>query len=749
MRDWEGVESIPVEKRSRRADPHRLAGFRSDRRQGGERNTLMTFGKLRFVSLSAGWCLAVLGFLAGDVVAADSEQWGVWEASLNGPGEGNPYVDVELSCTFRHEGESVTVRGFYDGDGAYKVRFSPPAQGSWRYETRSNRPELNGKGGSFAVGPPSAENHGPVQVFQTFYFRHADGLPYHQLGTTCYAWVHQPRELQEQTLKTLAAAPFNKIRFCVFPKSYYIANKNEPDRFAFEKRADGKFDFSRPDPEFWRLFERRILDLQKLGIEADIILWHPYDRWGFSEMSDKEDDRYLRYCIARLSAYRNVWWSLANEYGFMTDRRPGGHGGNKQWDDWDRAGDRLYKVDAVDPWEMTIKPWGTARAGELSVSAPKPDFAFRFTPYGPGERLRPGARPTASVTEDNHSHLRSLSSQTSATKPRAAIARPRVVILSDFPPLDVIPVGAGHGPAEKRSDPDDVQSMVRFLLYTNDFDVEGLVASAATLANVAKKQNVLDILDLYDRVDENLRRHDPRYPTAERLRAVTWEGRSGTYGKPAGEILGDGKDSEASDAIIRLVDRSDPRPVWFCVWGGSCDLAQAIWKVRATRSAADLERFLGKLRIYLIAKQDGSAQWLLDSFPGLFVILSERNYMGMFWNMHGSEAKLADLAWVKEHIRDGHGALGASYPESGANPRTPGVIEGDSPSFLHLAGAARGRNDPEQPDQAGWGGRFVRRDPSRNHWFDDPAGGETVWRWRAEVQQDFARRADWMRAPER
>ena len=157
-------------------------------------------------------------------------------------------------------------------------------------------------------------------------------------------------------------------------------------------------------------------------------------------------------------------------------------------------------------------------------------------------------------------------------------------------------MGAGQGPAEKRSDPDDVQSMVRFLLYTNDFDVEGLVASSATLANVAKKQNILDILDLYDRVDENLRRHDPRYPTAEKLRSVTWEGRSGTYGKPAEEIVGEGKDSEASEAIIRLVDRPDPRPVWFCVWGGSCDLAQAIWKVRATRSPAELERFLGKLR---------------------------------------------------------------------------------------------------------------------------------------------------------
>jgi hypothetical protein len=331
----------------------------------------------------------------------------------------------------------------------------------------------------------------------------------------------------------------------------------------------------------------------------------------------------------------------------------------------------------------------------------------------------------------------------------SAVVRPRVVILSDFPPLDVIAVGAGHGLAEKRSDPDDVQSMVRFLLYANEFDIEGLVASAATLANVAKKQNILDILNLYDQVDENLRKHDPLYPTAEKLRATVSQGRDKTWGKPAKEIVGDGKDSEASEAIIKFVDRSDPRPIWFLVWGGPADLAQAIWKVQSTRSPAELGRFLGKLRIYLIAKQDGSAQWLLDNSPTLFVIVSERNYMGMFWDSRGADQKLSDLAWINANIRQGHGPLGAVYPESGANPKTPGVIEGDSPSFLHLVSSARGLNDPEKPDQPGWGGKFVRRDPSRNHWFDDPAGGQTVWRWRAQVQEEFARRADWMKDPAR
>lgn len=330
--------------------------------------------------------------------------------------------------------------------------------------------------------------------------------------------------------------------------------------------------------------------------------------------------------------------------------------------------------------------------------------------------------------------------------------KPRVIVSTDFPPLDVIPVKAVQrgDPPEKCSDPDDVQSMVRFLLYTNDFDVEGLLATAGTFANVARKQNILDILDRYDQVDESLRRHDPRYPSADALRAVTWQGRDGTWGAPAVgtpaqpvELLL-GKDSEASDAIIRAADRPDPRPLWICVWGGSREVAQALWKVRATRSPGEQRKFIAKLRVYLIAKQDATTDWLLATFPELFVILSEKNYMGMFWVSSPSEKSLADTAWVNQHLREAHGPLGAAYPPSGWDHKVPGVWEGDTPSFLHLASAVRGLNDPENPAQPGWGGRFVRPDQAKNHWFDDPAGGVTVSKWRAEVQADFARRAEWM-----
>jgi hypothetical protein len=178
-----------------------------------------------------------------------------------------------------------------------------------------------------------------VRVHNTFHFGYADGTPFKQLGTTCYAWISQDEELQAQTLKTLAKSPFNKLRMCVFPKRYSW-NENEPPLYAFEGTPPGQWDFSRFNPQFFQHLEKRIGQLRDLGIEADIILFHPYDEghWGFDRMPDEVDDRYLRYIVSRLAAYRNVWWSLANEFDFMTE---------KQESDWDRL---IKVVDEADPY---------------------------------------------------------------------------------------------------------------------------------------------------------------------------------------------------------------------------------------------------------------------------------------------------------------------------------------------------------------------------------------------------------------
>ncbi|MGA9659045.1 MAG: DUF1593 domain-containing protein [Asticcacaulis sp.] len=334
--------------------------------------------------------------------------------------------------------------------------------------------------------------------------------------------------------------------------------------------------------------------------------------------------------------------------------------------------------------------------------------------------------------------------------------RPRILVMSDFPPVNVIPVKAckNTDPPQMCSDPDDVQSMVRLLVYSNEVEIEGLVASAGTFANIARKKNILDMIDRYDQVDETLRQHDPRYPTADHLRLVTWQGMDGAIGtetfgggkyRSIDTLIGPDHNTEASEAIIRVVDTPDPRPVWILAWGGSREAAQAIWKVSHTRSPDEVKKFLSKIRLYLIVKQDYTADWLLDTYPDLFIILSEKNYMGMFWTAVGADTTVADAAWSEKHIRQNHGALGAAYPKSGWDPAVPGVWEGDTPAFLYVLSGVRGVSDPEKPDMGGWGGKFVRPDPAVNHWFDDPAGGRTVFQWRADVQADFAKRMEWMR----
>jgi hypothetical protein len=327
--------------------------------------------------------------------------------------------------------------------------------------------------------------------------------------------------------------------------------------------------------------------------------------------------------------------------------------------------------------------------------------------------------------------------------PAGLAAQPRVVISSDFPPLDVIPGGRNEGPPAKRSDPDDVQSMVRFLLYANEFRVEGLVAASATVANVADKQGLLDLLDRYDAVDENLRRHDKRYPTAAALRRITKQGLSGTYGQPADQILGEGKDSEASTFIIRRVDDPNPEPIWFCFWGGSQELAQALWTVQRTRTPEQTARFVRKIRVYLIAQQDGTAQWLKDQFPDLFLIESRQAFKGMNNYAPGADTTLGNGAWLRAHVRTGHGPLGAAYPATGWNPNREGVVEGDSPSFLYLLSTLRGLGDAERPGLGGWGGRFVRDTTGTAHWIDAPEGGAAVTHWQPAYQADFAARLDW------
>jgi hypothetical protein len=243
-------------------------------------------------------------------------KYDVFEVVLQGSSAGNPYLVTKLSCTFECGGAAIEVPGFYDGGGTFKIRFMPSIEGSWKYKARSNDSRLDGQQGFLTCTKARRGVHGPVRVHNTHHFAYDDGTPYFPFGTTCYAWTHQPLAEQRKTLKTLAKTRFNKLRMSPFPKDYAF-NTNDPYRDIFEG-----FDFDKPNFEAFQHFENQIVKLGELGIEADVILFHPYDRWGYCNMSAEQDCRYVKYIVARLSAYRNVWWSLANEYDFLLNTKP-------------------------------------------------------------------------------------------------------------------------------------------------------------------------------------------------------------------------------------------------------------------------------------------------------------------------------------------------------------------------------------------------------------------------------------------
>jgi PKD repeat protein len=297
------------------------------------------------------------------------KRWDIFEIELSGPSTGAPFTDVTLRARFEQGDTSFEPHGFYDGDGTYGIRFMPDRLGEWTYTTHSNAEELDGLTGAFTCVAAAENVHGPVGVRDSYHFAHADGAPHYSVGTTCYAWTHQDDAREEQTLATLRDSPFNKVRMCVFPKSYTY-NQNEPERYPFEGTPPRDWDFTRFSPAFFRHFERRVGQLRDLGIEADIILIHPYDRWGFKQMEPDADDRYLRYVVARLAAYRNVWWSMANEFDFVDGHLRGelAKSSTKGMDAWDRFFQIVQQHDPYDHlrsihngrvWYDHTKPWVT------------------------------------------------------------------------------------------------------------------------------------------------------------------------------------------------------------------------------------------------------------------------------------------------------------------------------------------------------------------------------------------------------
>ncbi|GHA30513.1 hypothetical protein GCM10007103_09920 [Salinimicrobium marinum] len=290
------------------------------------------------------------------------------------------------------------------------------------------------------------------------------------------------------------------------------------------------------------------------------------------------------------------------------------------------------------------------------------------------------------------------------------------------------------------ADPDDKQSMVRQLVSANEFDIEGLIVATGCWRKTQSSTEMLDTLvNAYEAVYPNLKVHAEGYPTPEYLRSISVMGQD-EYGM--GDV-GTGKDSPGSELIIKAVDKDDPRPVWVMGWGGMNTVAQAIWKVRETRSSAELEKFLTKLRLFDILGQGDSGAWIAKNFPDVFYIRATGVYG---WQ----PPKNGD--YQRSDIQS-HGPLGAVYPD------TKYATEGDTPAFMHIY--PNGLNDPEQIDQGGWGGRFsfIKKEGIRsmscvekeNETKYDPyymygntsEGSEAIKRWSEAYNNDFAARMDW------
>lgn len=213
---------------------------------------------------------------------------------------------ADIKAVFTNGNSSQSVKGFYDGNGTYKVRFLPREAGVYSWKV-TGAVEAEGQEECTA-----STQHGMVHT-QGCHFVYENGDSYIPLGTTVYALIHQDDALEKETLQTLQTSPFNKIRFCVFPKSYEF-NENGPREFAFCKDAEGNWDVDHPNYKFWNHLEEVISQLQEMDIESDLILFHPYDRWGFSKLAPEQNETYLRYLVRRLSAFPGIWWSMANEY---------------------------------------------------------------------------------------------------------------------------------------------------------------------------------------------------------------------------------------------------------------------------------------------------------------------------------------------------------------------------------------------------------------------------------------------------
>jgi len=294
-------------------------------------------------------------------------------------------------------------------------------------------------------------------------------------------------------------------------------------------------------------------------------------------------------------------------------------------------------------------------------------------------------------------------------------------------------------------DPDDEQSLVRFLLYANEWDIEGIIANRPVTRpgeNLNIERTGLGVvrrlIDAYGQCYSNLVQHDRRYPAPEFLRQRTVAGYNDT--------------DEALQLIIAAVDKPDPRPLWYSDWGtdngaATNNLRRALDRVRRERDAAGYAKFKSRLRLTSYDLYGEHTDKLAPPFT-IWVNTFQPPMDGKRW-YHRFSALTAKAGGfdIERDIRTGHGPLGARYPTN----TTHWGKEGDTPTFLYLV--PNGLGDPEQPPWGGWAGRYG---PNTNYpgrpcywaverdaWNGTTNRDNTLLRWAVHLQNDFKARLDW------
>jgi len=410
------------------------------------------------------------------------------------------------------------------------------------------------------------------------------------------------------------------------------------------------------------------------------------------------------------------------------------------------VGDGYYQIIAKDFNDCVVTIDGGSMADGANASVQAPDSSAQHQHF----KFEPTSAETTTLSTDY-----SPKSTGSETPPVPTVAvvpvvktpmqtqgtRPRVIATTD-------------------GEVDDRSTMIRFLLYSCDFDVAGIVEvnSKYQKNGHSDKKWIQAQLDAYEQILPNLRKHKPDYPDASQLRSVMRVGNENNKDLYVAPPDMETKDTAGAQLIIDTLLDNDPRPVHVLSWGGANTTASALWKLKIEYPKDKFDYATSRIRIYCIWYQDGGGKWIQENIPQAYI--NEAYRWVNVWNYESYEnarnkgkptanppfiQEYMKPDWLNANVKSGHGPLGAMTPQKY-------ISEGDTPSFLHLVN--NGLNSHLDYTLGGWGGRSAYDDPAfPNHITDkaikdDGNQNKMYWRWVPAAQNDFAARMDWCLADE-